>query len=101
MDITPVIQAFFALLLTVMTCVLVPLIREKLSMDQLTTIKMWVKIAVNAAEQIYTGSGKGREKKAYVIDFLNSKGFKIDEDSIDKLIESSVLELKHATETTE
>lgn len=99
MNITPVIEAAVILLLTILTYVLVPMIREKLNADQLATIKMWVQIAVNAAEQIYTGTGKGREKKEYVVAFLESKGFKLDMDSLDKMIESSVLELKNAIET--
>ncbi len=101
MDITPIIQAVFALLMAVLTCVIIPLIREKVSADQLAVIKMWVGIAVKAAEQIFVGSGKGKEKKAYVIDFLESKGFKLDEDSLDNLIESAVLELKQVTEASE
>lgn len=98
MNITPVMEAAVMLLLAILTYVLVPMIRAKLNADQLATIRMWVQIAVNAAEQIYTGSGKGREKKEYVVAFLESKGFKLDMDSLDKMIESSVLELKNAIE---
>lgn len=96
MDITPIIEAVIMLLSAVLTCVLVPMIRAKLSADQLATIKMWVQVAVNAAEQIYIGSGRGQEKKAYVMQFLDNKGFKLDTESLDKLIESSVLELKQS-----
>ena len=46
-----------------------------------------------AAEQLYTGSGRGAEKKAYVVEFLNSKGFKIDAETLDKLIEAAVFNL--------
>ena len=99
MNITPVMEAAVMLLLAILTYVLVPMLRAKLSADQLATIKMWVQIAVNAAEQIYTGTNKGREKKEYVVAFLESKGFKLDMDSLDKMIESSVLELKNAIET--
>lgn len=98
MNITPVIEAAAMLLFAILTYVLVPMIRAKLNADQLATIRMWVQIAVNAAEQIYTGTGKGREKKEYVVAFLESKGFKLDPDSLDKMIESSVLELKNAIE---
>lgn len=52
-------------------------------------------IAVSAAEQIYTSSGKGTAKKQYVLEFLNSKGFTVDMDSLDKLIESAVYALKN------
>ena len=40
-----------------------------------------------------TGSGRGAEKKAYVVEFLYSKGIKIDAETLDKLIEAAVLNL--------
>ena len=46
------------------------------------------------AEQIYRESGMGKEKKAFVLEFLEQKGLKIDLASIDNLIEAAVLELK-------
>lgn len=52
-------------------------------------------VAVTAAEQIYIGSGRGEEKKAYVLEFMNSKGFTVDMDALDKLIESAVYALKN------
>jgi hypothetical protein len=45
---------------------------------------------VAAAEQIYTGPGKGAEKKSYVLALLNERGFTYNKSSIDALIESSV-----------
>ena len=53
----------------------------------------WAQKATEAAEQLYTGSGRGAEKKAYVVEFLNSKGFKIDAETLDKLIEAAVFNL--------
>lgn len=55
---------------------------------------MWVNIAVEAAEMIYTGTGRGEEKKQYVLDFLNSKGFTLNTAEIENLIEPAVLQLK-------
>ena len=55
---------------------------------------MWVNIAVEAAEMIYVGAGRDEEKKQYVIDFLNSKGFTLNTAEIENLIEAAVLELK-------
>lgn len=43
---------------------------------------------------IYNGTGRGAEKKTYVLNYLNEKGYKLDLDTIDNLIESAVLELK-------
>lgn len=42
---------------------------------------------------IYTESGMGQQKKTYVLEFLNNKGFTVDMDSIENLIESAVLDL--------
>ncbi len=65
-------------------------------MEKNTTLAEGVFIAVVAAEQIYPGSGRGEEKKAYVIEFLVAKGYV---DSIDKeveiLIEDAVHSLKN------
>ena len=52
----------------------------------------WVKIAVEAAEQIYNASGQGKEKFAYVSKWISSK-FKISEEDLKNLIESAVYEL--------
>ena len=52
----------------------------------------WVKIAVKAAEQIYKESGMGKEKFAYVSEWI-SKKFKISETDLKNLIENAVYEL--------
>lgn len=92
-DLTSAVQALVSLFVVIITCVIVPYIRKKTTQESFAEICEWVKIAVQAAEQIYTGSGRGTEKKAYVVDFLKKKGFTIDSDSIDALIESYVKEL--------
>ena len=69
-------------------------LKEKEDAEKFEKIKAWTKVAVEAAEMIYNGAGRGAEKKAYVLEYLNSKGYKLDSDTIDKLIESAVLELK-------
>ena len=71
----------------------IPFLKEKYGEAKLNNIAKWVKIAVNAAEMIYTESGMGQQKKAYVLEFLNNKGFTVDMDSIENLIESAVLDL--------
>lgn len=52
----------------------------------------WAEIAVKAAEQIYRESGLGKEKFAYVSEWL-SKKFKISEEDLKNIIESAVYEL--------
>ena len=93
-DLTPVITAVLTLAVALVTTFLIPYLRARLTAEQLDTIKRWVNIAVRAAEMIFSGTGQGAAKKAYVVDFLNSKGFTLNEKEIDNLIEAAVLELK-------
>lgn len=55
-------------------------------------VAKWVKVAVKAAEQIYNGSGQGKEKFEYVSQWI-SKKFKISETDLKNLIESAVYEI--------
>lgn len=93
-DLTPVLEAAISLCAALITIVLIPMLKQKLSKGRLDEIKTWVGAAVAAAEQIYKGSGRGDEKKAYVLQFLKDKGYTVDLDAVDKLIESAVYALK-------
>ena len=92
-DITPIIEAVAALIAALITAFLVPYIKSKTTAEQQKEINAWVKIAVSAAEQIYTGSGRGEEKKEYVINWLREHGITVDEAKLDALIEAAVYEL--------
>lgn len=92
-DITPIIEAVAALIAALITAFVIPYIRSKTTSQQQAEINAWVKIAVSAAEQIYKGSGRGEEKKAYVIQWLREHGITVDEAKLDALIESAVYEL--------
>ena len=93
-DITNVVSAVITLIMAVITTFLIPWLKNKLDADKFEKIQAWTKVAVQAAEMIYIGVGRGEEKKAYVIQYLNEKGFKLDTATIDALIESAVHELK-------
>lgn len=93
MDITPVVNAVIALAAAVVTAFVIPWVKSKTTAAQREEIEAWVRIAVTAAEQIYSGVGKGKEKKKYVLDFLAEKNLKIDEESVDLMIESAVKEM--------
>lgn len=95
-DLTPIITAVLTLIFSLITAFLIPYIKTKVSAEQFATIKLWVQVAVQAAEMLYIGSGRGEEKKKYVIEFLNSKGFTLNAEEIENLIESAVLELKQS-----
>lgn len=92
-DLTPIMEAIIALVVAVITAFVIPWLKGKIDADKLEQIKLWVTVAVETAEQLYNGTGRGEEKKAYVVKFLQEKGFTIDPDSLDKLIEAAVFNL--------
>ena len=93
-DFTPVLKAVVGLCAAIITTFVVPYIKSKTTAEQQKEINAWVKIAVAAAEQIYTGSGRGEEKKAYVVEWLRSHGVTLDPEKLDAMIEAAVYELK-------
>lgn len=92
-NITTIIEAVAALIAAIITAFVVPYIKSRTTTNQQQQINAWVRIAVTAAEQIYAGSGRGEEKKAYVIDWLRKHGVTVDESKLDALIEAAVFEL--------
>lgn len=95
-DLTQIVVAILTLVFSLISAFLIPYIKAKTTDEQFNTIKLWVQVAVQAAEMLYVGSGRGEEKKQYVIEFLKSKGFILNAEEIENLIESAVLELKQA-----
>lgn len=95
-DLTEIIVAVLTLAFSCVTAFLVPYLKSKVDGEKLSTIKLWAKVAVQAAEMLYEGTGRGEEKKAYVMEFLTDKGFKLNIDEVENLIEAAVLELKQA-----
>lgn len=95
-DLTELLVAIITLLVGLAAKYAIPYLKEKYGEAKLNNVAKWVKIAVGAAEMIYTESGMGKQKKEYVLEFLNKKGFTVDYDALDNLIENAVLELKEA-----
>lgn len=93
-DITEIILAAIELLMAIAACLLIPYLKSKLNTETLAQIDLWATAAVRAAEMYFAGAGRGEEKKAYVIEFLAKKGFKLDAESIDAMIEAAVQKLK-------
>ena len=90
-DITPIIEAVAALIAALITAFVIPYIKGKTTANQQQQINAWVRIAVTAAEQIYTGSGRGAEK----INWLREHGVTVDESKLDALIEAAVYDLNN------
>ena len=92
------IKLIFAILGALLTYWIIPWIRTKRSAEERAALAESIRIAVQAAEQIYSQAGKGQEKKAYVIKWLMEQGIDTTGETvgqlIDAMIESAVLELK-------
>lgn len=93
-DITTIIEAVITLIVALITTFLIPYLRKKYDAETLATIRLWVKVGVKAAEQLFDGEGRGEEKLEYVMNFIESKGFTIDTDSLRAMVEAEVLELE-------
>lgn len=93
-DLTEVIVAALTLIFACISAFLIPYLKAKFNAEQLETMLMWVNLAVEAADMLYEGVGRGAEKKQYVLELLESKGFTVNEAELDAFIEAAVLNLK-------
>ena len=98
-DLTKIIEIVIALISALLTAFVIPWIKSKtdinngaVSENQAAMIRLAIKTAVTAAEQIYN-SDEGKQKKEYVVDLLRQQGINVDMPSIDAAIEAAVLEL--------
>ena len=92
-DLTSIITAIIGLIAAILTGFVIPYLKQKYGNQKINNIYNIICIAVQAAEQIFAGSQRGQEKKQYVIDYLAKKGYALDAETIDNMIESAVLEL--------
>lgn len=97
-DLTPIINAVIALAAALVTAYIIPWLKRKTNEQDRDELLKWVEIAVAAAQQMhYQLSGPAR--KAYVLEFLESKGYSVDEAEIDNAIEAAVLKLHKEIES--
>lgn len=80
------------------TCFILPYMKANIDSTKLTQYKEWATLAVKAAEMLWRETGQGKDKKAYVIRFLNdlfnSRKIVITEEQLNVLIEAAVKEMK-------
>lgn len=95
MNITSIIISLIGLCFAVLTCAIVPTLKAKYGQERINAMLQWVSIGVRTAEQLYS-KNDGSAKRQYVIDFLNSKGYTIEKDKIDIVLEAYVHELHTA-----
>ncbi len=81
-----------AVLVLMAGAVALPWLWARVGAEKLKTVWKWTCVSVQAAEQIF-GSETGERKKAYVREFLRGKGLRLDEKTLEALLEAAVREL--------
>ena len=99
-DLSPIVQAVFALLAALITYKLVPWIRSKTTAQQQQVLDAAINVAVYAAEQLY-GSGNGEKKLAYALKYLKAKGYNVDTQTVKNGVEAAVKALSFQQATTD
>ena len=94
-NLTPIVQSLIAACAALITAVVIPYIRAKYANEDVNSLLAWVEIGVKAAEQLYRDTD-GPLKKAYVLEFLASKGYCVDDTEVEQAVEAAVLELHSA-----
>lgn len=95
-NLTSIISAIVMLLAAAATTFLIPLLKKKMDASKFEELKKWAEVGVQAAEMIFKGTGLGAEKKEYVLSFLAERGYSIDTEVINAVIEAAVLDMKNA-----
>ena len=92
------IVAIIPVLGVILTSFIIPYFKEQIGNEKLNKYQEWAIMAVKAAEMLFTESGMGTEKKAYVVKFLteqfNKNKVVITEEQMEILIESAVKSMK-------
>ena len=92
-NVVKVIIALIGLMGSIITYMIIPYFKSKVTKERREDIYFWAKIAVLAAEQMKEAGIINVPKKKYVLNYLKKKGFDISESDLDMLIESAVYEL--------
>ena len=98
-NLTPFVELAIAVCAGLITRCLIPWLQEKKGRERVEKLYRQAKIGVEAAEQLY-GAGCGPDiKLPYVKNYLQSRGFELDEESVRTAIEAAVYEINNAVLT--
>ena len=92
-DLTQIVVAVIGLLGLIITSVIVPLIKSKLTDAQWQMVKAYALAGVQAAEIIFNAQGQGEEKLRWVSEYITNQcaahGIKIDAETVRVAIENA------------
>lgn len=93
MDWTPIILAILALISAILTTIIAPLVKSKLTEAQLTNLDYWMRVFIAAAETEINGEKMGKAKKQWVLGKLKAMGIDFDEAIVGAAIDGICREL--------
>lgn len=93
-DITPIIETVIALITTIITVLVIPWIKSKVSASKWENLCTYAETFVKCAELTFKGTNLGKDKKKYVTEKLtelaNKQGLKFSPEAIEAAIEAAV-----------
>ena len=93
LDLTQIVVALIGLMGLVITSVIVPLIKSKLTDAQWQMVKAYALAGVQAAEIIFNAQGQGEAKLRWVSEYITNQcaahGIKIDAETVRVAIENA------------
>ena len=96
-DVTDIIVAVIGVIGAILTGIVFPLIKAKITNEQWQMIVNYAYAGVQAAEIIFNAQGQGEAKFEWVADYIEQRcaehGIKIDADTIKVVIENAWAEL--------
>lgn len=92
-NLTPIFVGIVTLVFSLVSAYFIPWLKTTIDANKLDKLITIAKMAVEAAEQMYRESGMGAKKKSYVEKYLADRGYKLDMNELDVVIESAVKEL--------
>lgn len=91
-DLTPLINAFVALVAALILRYVIPWLKAKTTAKQRENMLAWVDIAVCSAQQLYHHLD-GETRLDHALELLAMKGFDIDDTALLDAVEAAVLKL--------
>ena len=91
-DLTSFVEIVIALIGSLIAAFLIPWLKNKLTAEQTKELLCWVRIAVQAAQQLYHQLD-GAERLEYALAILEKKGYDINSAEIRSAVEAEVLKL--------
>lgn len=96
-ELTSIIEITIALIGALVAAFVIPWLKSKLTAEQTAELMCWVRIAVQAAQQLYH-QVDGAERLEYALAILEKKGYDIDSAEIRSAVEAEVLKLHQELE---